>query len=370
MDGSTLELCYREYGCCDHLLAEERQPIASYQRPVPPAQVVFAPKFIYVRPEAESRKDRSVSGEAYVTFPVNRTEVYPDYHDNQRELGKIRATIDSVRLDRDVTITRIWLKGYASPEGSYANNERLARGRSFAIRDYVQGLYPIAASVYSVDYEPENWEGLRNYVLSNPAVGNNLAILNIIDSGGQPDAREWRIKSRFPREYRYLLENCYPYLRRTDYKVEYTIRAYTDIREILEVFRTRPQNLSLNELYLVAGEYPEGSEQFNDVFDIAVRMYPNDPVANLNAAMAEMEAGNLNRAAKYLERAGECPEVIYARGIREALQGNWDAALTELRRAQSRGVAEASDAMNQISLCRQYEADAKAFIEKYGKAAL
>lgn len=370
MDGSELVLCYREYGCCDHLLAEARESISTFTRPTPPAPVEFRPKFLFVRPEAEARKDRALSGEAYVTFPVNRTEVFPNYHDNPRELGKIRATIDSVRLDSDITITGIWLKGYASPEGSYAANERLAKGRSLAIRDYVQKLYPFPSSVYSVDYEPENWEGLRNFVLSNPGLGNNLAILDIIDAGGDPDARESKLKSRYAKEYKYLLEHCYPYLRRTDYRVEYTIRSYADAREILQILKTRPQNLSLNEFYLAAAQFGEGTPEFDDVFATAVRMYPGDPVANLNAAMAELDGGKLSTAERFLQRAGDSPEATYARGLWQALSGNLDAAEPILKKAESLGVTQATDALEQMEAVRAYQKELAAFTAKYGEAAL
>lgn len=37
-------------------------------------------------------------------------------------------------------------------------------------------------------------------------------------------------------------------------------------------------------MYLVANSYPKGGDDFIKVFDIAVRMYPDDEVANLNAA--------------------------------------------------------------------------------------
>jgi hypothetical protein len=37
-------------------------------------------------------------------------------------------------------------------------------------------------------------------------------------------------------------------------------------------------------MYLVAQTYEPGSPEFNEVFDIAVRLFPDDETANLNAA--------------------------------------------------------------------------------------
>ncbi|WP_368731862.1 hypothetical protein, partial [Bacillus pumilus] len=74
-------------------------------------------------------------------FPVDQTVIYPEYRRNTTELAKIQATIDSVRGDGDVTITRVWLKGFASPESPYSHNRDLAIGRTAALKDYIQKLY-------------------------------------------------------------------------------------------------------------------------------------------------------------------------------------------------------------------------------------
>ena len=60
-----------------------------------------------------------------------------------------------------------------------------------------------------------------------------------------------------------------------------------------EIIKTQPQYLSLNEMYLVANSYPKGGDDFIKVFDIAVRMYPDDEVANLNAAAVALSKKDL-----------------------------------------------------------------------------
>lgn len=55
----------------------------------------------------------------------------------------MRKTIDLVKNDADVHITSITLHGYASPDGSYANNEKLAKNRTKAVYDYLRNLYPV-----------------------------------------------------------------------------------------------------------------------------------------------------------------------------------------------------------------------------------
>ena len=101
------------------------------------ADVAFVPRLAYVSPQAVTRKTRELRGTAYLDFPVNKTTIYPDYRRNPQELGKIRATIDTVRHDPDATIASISIKGFASPEGTWASNTRLAKGRTEALKRYL-----------------------------------------------------------------------------------------------------------------------------------------------------------------------------------------------------------------------------------------
>lgn len=111
---------------------------------------------------------------------------------------------------------------------------------------------------------------------------------------------------------------------------------------------TAPQKLSLEEFYLLAKTYEEGSEAFNEVWETAIRMYPNDEVANLNAANTAMMKGDFERAERYLQRAGDGVEVIYARGVLEVLRENFDAARPLLETAEKMGVQQARDILENM----------------------
>ena len=56
-------------------------------------------------------------------------------------------------------------------------------------------------------------------------------------------------------------------------------------------------------MYQVANSYPKGSKDFVNVFDIAVRMYPTDAVANLNAGAVALSQKDLDAAVKFMEKA-------------------------------------------------------------------
>lgn len=329
-------------GCLREVLAGRNRLLA--EQDFTPA--VFTPRFVYVSPQAETRKTRHEKGAAYVDFPVNKTDIRPDYRGNRSELAKIENTINRIKGDADVSINHITIKGYASPEGSYANNSRLAEARTRSLVDYLKKEYPLDASLFQLDYEPEDWEGLRAYIAKG-SLPEKDALLSLIDSGLEADAKERRLRTEYPEAYRTLLRDCFPALRHSDYVVAYTVRGF-DVEEARKLIWKEPQKLSLQEMYAVAQTYGTGSKEYNEVFETAVRLFPDDEAANLNAANAAMQRNDTAGAARYLEKAGEEAAAEYARGILAALRGEYDAASVYLQKAKAGGITEADDALRQI----------------------
>lgn len=215
MDNSVLKLVCTDGDACTRFL----DGVGTYQ-----AFTLPPPDTTYVEHKKSHDEEQTgrVSGQARITFRVNRTEILPDQYGNDRELKKIIDAINEVRANKDVRITKYTLKGYASPEGSYANNVRLAQGRTEALKQFMTAQWGVPAEQISTDYEPEDWEGFRKYVVEHRddyVFADEL--LTIIDSDREPDARLAEIVRRFPVGYKQLLEKCFPALRRTDYTIEY-----------------------------------------------------------------------------------------------------------------------------------------------------
>ena len=341
MDGATLKFHRSDWGCCHEILAEYEGIVGRHRE-------AFFPELVFVQPKAEIMKSRSLSGSAYIDFPVDQTVIYPDYRRNTVELGKIQATIDSVRNDKDVTITSVWLKGFASPESPYKHNTELAIGRTAALKKHIGQLYHFADSIIRTDYEPEDWAGLRRYV-EQSNINHRTEILTMIDSDMEPDAKETKIKRTYPEEYRFMLQNFYPALRHTDYRIDYNIRKFSEAEEIKRIMAEQPQKLSLNEFYLVAGKYEPGTVEFTDVFETAVRIFPNDTIANLNAANAAIRRDDYVRAEQYLEKAGDIPEAVYARAALAIRKEDYETARRYLETARYMGLEQAATTLNELN---------------------
>ncbi|MBD5277773.1 MAG: DUF3868 domain-containing protein [Bacteroides sp.] len=310
----------------------------------------FTPEFSfrYVAPKDTADKIFDLSGRANIIFKVNRTDIDWSYFSNRAELDSIVATINAVRDNEYATVEHILLTGYASPEGPYANNVRLAKGRTEAVKEYVRARSTFPESVYDTSSVPEDWDGLRAWI-ADSSLPQRDAMLAFIDDPSIPiEKKNDLFRARFPEEYPFLLKSVYPVLRHTDYRITYKIRSFYDIDEIEKVFRTNPRILSLNELYLLAGKYAPGSPEYDRVFTVAANMYPDSDVANLNAAGSAMALGNLQSARTYLAKVKESPESAYALGILSAKEGDYTNALQWLRKAADARVDGAAEAIAEV----------------------
>lgn len=346
MEVATLKLAEDLCGCGGHPLTQEQFLLTEWD--FNPSVFEVQPVLAYITPTAEPVKLRKESGRAFLDFPVNQTAIQAEYRQNATELSKIRQTIELVKNDSNTRITHISIHGYASPEGAYSDNARLAQGRAEALRDYVCRLFHFDKALFEVQSTPEDWAGLREWVKDSD-IPHKEKLLDIIDSDLKPDAKNWKLQTADKKNYEFLLKNVYPQLRHSDYTVEYSVKAF-HVEEAKALLESRPQLLSLNEMFLIAQTYEPGSTAFNEVFDRAVRLFPENATANLNAANAAINEGRLQRAASYLDKAGDSPEAVHLRGVLLLLQGKYEEAKTTLEKARTLGVDEAASNLEQLRL--------------------
>ena len=352
MGASNLEMRAETANCCDK--PERLQgpspagniPVADIRTGRPQLDV----DFIFAPPVDAGPVVKSLQGSAFVTFVVNRTELKPTYMNNTAELNKIIRSIDYVRNDTDATITRVHIKGYASPEGPYGNNVRLATGRTETLRKYVRDLYSFPDTTITSSFEPEDWAGLRSYVKDsmNFDIKHRAEILDIIDGPLDPDSKDHALKREYPADYAVILKQIYPWLRHSDYTVKYRIRTFVDIEELKAVFASNPANLRPVDFQRIAATYPSDSPEFEQVYMKAVELYPNDPEANLNAANIALRHGDNAAAANYLRNAGDSPEAMFTRATLAAVNGDLPRAVEMFDAAAAAGMERAADERDRI----------------------
>ena len=287
------------------------------------------------------KKERNLHGTAFINFVVNRWEMKPDYMDNRRELRKITDTLDVMTADPNISVKLIKIHGWASPESPYEHNRMLATNRAQSLTDYVRRAYNLPANVFArPEATPENWVGLREAVqqASLDILPHRSDILDIIDDMSlEPDPKEWRIKMKYPEEYQYLLKNVYPHLRRSDYEITFEYREFT-LEEAKEIYKTKPHQLSVRELWDVANTFPFGSDEYNRAIQTAVNLYPDSPEAATNLANIALLQNDLLKAEALLQHGGDSSAADNARAILYMRQGRWAEAQAALDSAKAKGL--------------------------------
>ena len=280
---------------------------------------------------------------------VDRWEMKPDYMDNRRELRKITDTLDIMVEDPNITVREVKIHGWASPESPYKHNTMLATNRAKSLTEYVKKAYNLPADVFApAEATPENWIGLRQAVdeMTSAELPHRTEILQLIDKvladldnniTNQADRDELTLKTKYPQEYRYLLQNVYPGLRRSDYEISFDIRKFT-LEEALQLYPTRPQHLSLYELWQVANTYEPFSDNYNEVVQRTYIIYPDSAVALINLANVALHQGDKLKAETLLKNAGESAEAYNARAALYILQERYDDAIRMLDRAEQLGI--------------------------------
>jgi len=306
------------------------------------------PQLAYIQPEVEPIKHRQEIGNAYLDFPRGNHEILPNFRNNPVELAKIDRMIRTIATNKDITVERVYMVGYASPESSVRFNTELSRDRSEALMRYFMNNSTIPSSLFEARTGGEDWNGLRALLEDFP-IPNRSEIFHIMNTVNDLDAREKALTQLAGgRPWKIMFDELFPKLRRVVCEVNYTVKDFS-LEEAIENIATAPQLLSLNEMFIVANTFEAGSPQFLKVFEVARAEFPQDPTANLNGAAAALARNNLRDAERYLKLSDpSTPEYANNMGVFYLLTGNYREAERMLRRAESSGVREAQANLREL----------------------
>lgn len=349
MRAESMHYTLSRLDCCSpasRLVAEVTSAAMKMEALPVPEPYAMQLHYTYLTPEAKAVKDMHSSGSAFLEFPSGKSGLLVDFKNNKYELSKIHTAIDSITKNKYARITGIELTGYASIDGNSTSNLNLSLSRAESVRGFIRSTYPqIPASAIRAQAGGEDWAGLKALISDMPVFEK---INPVLEMRGTPDAREKKIRSmEGGRVYRTLSEEVFPRLRRVDYTVGFTVKGFT-VEEGKELLKTAPGNLSLNELFLIANTYTTGSAEFQEVFDIAVRLYPQDTVARINAASVALERKDLQRASAYLNGLEKDPRSLNNRALLCLAQGKTSEAQVLLKEACASNDSSACQNENEI----------------------
>ena len=176
--------------------------------------VLCLPLTLMAQPTGTMQSDSSVVMRFRIFYPVNQTNIHEDYMDNATQLHHIQKY-----LEKSPQIDSIVIYSYASPEGPYALNKRLARERGKTAKRYLLEHIPaerqLPDSLIILDPTAENWQGLRDLVFYQYPHKDKDEVLAILDRTDISDARKKVLLKRLNHGYPwlYILKEIMPQLR-------------------------------------------------------------------------------------------------------------------------------------------------------------
>lgn len=292
----------------------------------------YIPMVSFLTPLLEKNgKQRSGKATLYIDYPLNKYDIFPDFRNNRHELNKIDSILSPL-LDNGYTkIGKISIRGYASPDGPYKHNEQLSANRSQYFMNYVKNTYRLPERIFTVSSVAEDWDGLVR-LLEETDPSYKEKALNIIRRYGIFEGREARLMELPDGVYKNMYRQLFPRLRRIEVVVDYSV-ARVETKDAAGMIYTHPEMLSLEEMYEVARYYRPGTIQYREVYEIAAFHFPQDIIANVNAASAVMLSGDLKSAWDYLRKAENDPRSWNNLGVLTLMEGNPEGACIWFRKA-------------------------------------
>ena len=239
----------------------------------------------------------------------------------------------------------IEVSAYASPDGRYEFNEKLAERRQDASADYLKKELKKIKMAADVDtkFTAEDWEGFQE-LISQSNLQDKQVILRVLSMYKDAEEREAQIRN-MSEIYTDIKEGIMPELRRARLIVNYDVIGRSD-EQILDQYKADASKLSVEEMLYGAGVLVKNAAEKEAWYQKTAQLYPSDYRAFNNLAQLAYQQGDVQKAQQFLQKAQGVNRSAAPVNTNLALialtQGNAQQAETLL--AQGTG----SDAFNEV----------------------
>lgn len=263
----------------------------------------------------------SKSGTVY--FKKNKYDLDMKYGINNTESGKSALANLNDFLKQGWKIKDIKMDGYASPEGEETFNANLSENRSKSGNTWMINQYQdwakeankdnkdkkaVKAAVEAagkdvnmvLQHHGPDWNGfLKNVQASN--IKDKDKILNVINSNQEPAKKEQEIRNMIL-IYPEIEKDLLPSLRRSEITATLYEPRFTE-EELVNYGQNSPEKLKSAEEFLYAATLVKDNGKKAAILDNGLKQFPSNwKIAN-NAAVANIEKGDLAKAQEQIKTA-------------------------------------------------------------------
>ncbi len=245
---------------------------------------------------------RAQKTEANIKFLVNQANLRKSELSN----GSVKEFVDmlkKINADREgLNLKNVEVAAYASPEGGYSFNDKLAGKRQSASQTYVdKQLKAAKLGDANVDahYTAQDWDGFKQLVQASNIQDKDV-ILRVLEMYKDPAEREQQIRN-MSEGFRELADGILPELRRSRLIINYETVGRSD-EQIKEQYKADATQLSADEL-LYAATLTNDANEKEAIYKKAAELYDKDYRAYNNLAVMAFNKGDENAAKNYVQQA-------------------------------------------------------------------
>ena len=240
--------------------------------------------------------------EANIKFLVNQANL----RKSELKNGSVKEFVEmlkKINADREgLNLKNVEVAAYASPEGGFKFNDKLAGKRQSVSEAYVDKQLKAAklgGANVDAHYTAQDWDGFKRLVQASNIQDKDV-ILRVLEMYKDPAEREQQIRNMSD-GFRELADGILPELRRSRLIINYETVGRSD-EQIKEQYKADAAQLSADEL-LYAATLTNDANEKEAIYKKAAECYDKDYRAYNNLAVMAFNKGDENAAKSYVKQA-------------------------------------------------------------------
>lgn len=239
--------------------------------------------------------------EANIKFLINQANLRKSELKNN-SVGEFVKLLKEINKDREgLNLQNVEIQAYASPEGGFKFNDKLANKRQNVSEKYVRKEMKSAGVEGNLDahYTAQDWEGFQQLVQASDIQDKDV-ILRVLSMYKDPQEREQQIRN-MSEGFRELADAILPELRRSRLIIHYETIGRND-EQIKAQYNEDAAKLSADELLYYA-TLEEDAAKKEEIYAKTAQLYTNDYRPLNNLAVMAFNRGDEAKAKELLAQA-------------------------------------------------------------------
>ena len=243
--------------------------------------------------------------EAAIYYLINSANIRSKEMTSE-EMKKLEAYIKEAAAKENMNLNGIDVRSYASPDGAYDFNEKLANQREKSSSTFLKKQMKKGKVEQYKDENffknfvvAEDWDGFKK-AMEESNIQDNELILRVLSMHSDPEVREREIRN-IASAFAVVADQILPKLRRSLFVVNTELIGKSD-DELKALAKSNPSDLNVEELLYSATLFDNNNDKLA-IYEACMRQFPNDWRGFNDAGMIQFEMGNIAAAQANFNKA-------------------------------------------------------------------